>query len=447
MSEKRRLSRREFLAAGTATLGAVALSACGGGSTPPTSGTQPTAAAPAAAQKVKLQWIEWITPEISEEKMQGVLNAFYQSEEGKSIEVERLAMPYAQIHDKVVALNLANTVPDILNMNAPWVVEFAEQGVLEPLNPYLEKEGKDWVANLVQGPMQQWKGNTYLVPLTSIPFLLYYNEKKLADAGFSAPPKTWAEVEQMGPKLTDPAKNTYCYASGMAATSPYNGASIEIFPLIYQSNDTVMKDSKCNLGSPAAAKALKFWIKLVNDLKIYAPGVLTNIEKDKLEAFGAEQTALMWSNVAHVTVVEQRNPNLKFGLAPLPEGDTFGTVLTGWNTSMAKNGKNKEATWQFIRWLTGPEGNAKMTIAAKHLPGNTKADVSEMFKADPRLKVPVDILAKGRVFLETAGMPNVTDLFRILVEQIHEAASNRKTPEEALQFAAKEWDAVLAKFA
>ncbi len=379
--------------------------------------------------------------------MQGVLDAFYKTDAGKSIEIERLSMPYAQIHDKIVALNLANMVPDVLNMNAPWAVEFAEQGVLEPLNPYLEKAGKDWVANVVQGPMQKWKGNSYLVPLTSIPFVLYYNEAKLADAGFSAPPKTWAEVEQMAPKLTDPAKNTYCYASGMAAQSPYNGPSIEIFPLIYQSNDTVMKDGKCNLKSPAATKALKFWLKLVNELKVYTPGVLTNIEKDKVEAFGAGQTAMMWSNVAHVTIVEQRNPQLKFGLAPLPEGDTFGTLLSGWNTSMAKKGKNKDAAWEFIHWLTSPEGNAKMTIAAKHLPGNTKADVSEMFKADPRLKVPVDVLTRGRVYLETAGMPKVTDLFRILVEQVHEAASNRKSAEEALATATDEWDKVLAEYA
>jgi multiple sugar transport system substrate-binding protein len=437
MLKNRKLTRRDFLRAGGVAMVGGALGA----------GVAPRAsfAAPAVARKVKLQWIEWITPEISEQKMQEVLNAFYQSEAGKNIEIERQPMPYAQIHDKIVALHLAGQVPDVLNMNAPWAVEFAEQGILEPLNPYLEKAGKDWTANLVTGPMVPWKRTVYLVPLTSIPFLLYYNEKKLAEAGFGGPPKTWADVETMGVKLTNPAKNTYCYASGMAAKSPYNGCSIEIFPLIYQSNDTVMKNSKCNLNSPAAVKALKFWLKLVYDLKIYAPGVLTNIEKDKLEAFGAEQTALMWSNVAHVAVLEQRNPQLKFGLAPLPSGETFGTVLTGWNTSMARNGKNKEAAWQFVSWLSGPEGNARMSLAAKHLPANTKADVSEVFKRDPRLKIPVDILSRGRVLLEAAGMPKVTELFRILVEQIHEAATKRKTPEQALEFATAEWNKIIAE--
>ncbi len=464
MEEKRRVSRRDFVLGSVAAVGSLALAACSSASAPAT--PQPTAAgtaapkppagattapAPATAapggKKTKIQWIEWITPEITEEKMQGVLNEFYKTDAGKLIEVERLSMPNAQIHDKVIALNMAKQVPDVLNMSMLWVVEFAELGVLEPLDDWLAKESKDWVDALVKGPMVPWKGKVYEVPLTSIPFLLYYNEKKLAEAGFSAPPKTWAEVESMGPKLTDPAKNTYCYAAGMAAKSPYNGAYIEYYSLVYQCNETVLKNGLCNLNSPGAIKALKFYAHLHNDLKIYAPGALTNMEADKIEAFGAEQTALLWSNVAHVTVIEKRNPKLKFGLAPLPEGDTYGTVLTGWNTTMSKSSKNKEAAWEFIRWLTGPEGNAKMTMAAKHLPGNTKADVSPMFEADPRLKIPVEILKRGRVFGEVASQPQVTDLARILVEQIHEVIGKHKTAEDALNYVKTEWDKVLAKYA
>ena len=127
MDKHRKLSRRQFLLTGGAVLA--------GGALAHGAGPRSAVAAPAVAGKVKLQWIEWITPEISEQKMQEVLNAFYASEAGKNIEIERLPMPYAQVHDKIVALHLAGQVPDILNMNAPWSVEFAEQGILEPLTP------------------------------------------------------------------------------------------------------------------------------------------------------------------------------------------------------------------------------------------------------------------------------------------------------------------------
>jgi len=232
----------------------------------------------------------------------------------------------------------------------------------------------------------------------------------------------------------------------MAAKSPYNGVGIELFPLIFQSNGWFLTDDgKANWSSPEVKKAIEFWLHLFNDLKIYAPGGLTNIEADKIEAFGAEQTALLWSNVAHVTVLEQRNAELDFGLAPLPEGDTFGTRLTGWNTSASATTDEPEAVWEFIHWLTGPEGNAKMTVAAKHLPGNTAAQVDELFEADPRLLVPKGVLEKGRCFSPEAGMPEVTNLQAIAVEQVHEMVAG-KDVDEALADIDSGWNEVLAKY-
>src|SRR5690606_39768161 len=114
---------------------------------------------PHIRRKTTLNWIEWITPEISEEKMQGVLDAFYATDAGKLIEIERISLPYAQIRDTIIAQHLAGKTPDILNMNAPWAVELAEVGVLAPLNDFLDAAGEEWVSNLVTGPMVPWKGN------------------------------------------------------------------------------------------------------------------------------------------------------------------------------------------------------------------------------------------------------------------------------------------------
>ena len=114
---------------------------------------------------------------------------------------------------------------------------------------------------------------------------------------------------------------------------------------------------------------------------------------------------------------------------------------------MTKSSKNKEAVWEFLHWLVGPEGSAKVTLSAKHLPGNTKADVSELFQTEPRLKISAAIMAKGRCFIEAAALPEGVNLYRILAEQIHEAANKRKTVEQALEFATAEWNKVIAKHA
>ncbi len=405
--------------------------------------TAPAVPAASSGGKVTIQWMEWMTPEIGEDKVKSIIDAF--EKDNPNITVQRTSMPFAQIHDKVVALNVAKQLPDVLMMNMPWTVEFAEQGILEPLNPYLDKADKTWVDQLVKAPMTPWKGKTYLLPMTSIPFLLFYNVDLLKEAGYTAPPKTWDELREMAIKTTHPEKNQYAFTSGMADKSPYNGAAIEIFPLIYQQGTTTIKDGKANINSPEAVKAVQFYVDLVNKDKVYSPGTLTNLENDKVEAFASGQNAFMVSNVAHIAVLKSRNPKLNFNVAPLPKGVTTGTRLTGWNLGMSTQSKNKEAAWTFIQWLASPKGNALVAQASGQLPGNSAANVPAI-QNDPMLKTAADILKDPRVMAEDAATPQNSDLWRIMVEQVQQAVQNKKTVQQAMDDAAKGWDDILAKY-
>jgi ABC-type glycerol-3-phosphate transport system substrate-binding protein len=442
MLRHRNIGRRQFVVGSAALLGSAALSARKALVSPAPVGAQ---TGPAVAKKVKLRWMEWPSTEVP--ALQRILDAFYKTDAGKAIEIERVTIPYAQYHDKMLALHLAGQLADVVHVGPGWLIEFATQGMYEPLDPYLAKAGKDWTGNLVQTALTPWKGAIYQIPVALYPYNLIVNEDRLAGTGFSGAPKTWAELESMGPKLTDPSKNLYCLASLMAVKSPYLGPQVEILPLIYQQNDTVLKHGKANINSPAALKALKFWLHLHADLKMYAPGVFTNIFEDTTGAFVAGQTALMWGNTAHVSAVDARKPKFKVGRAPTPTGVVSGTLLSGGFEVMNRKSRNKEAAWEFMAWLCGPDGSGLFNHLAKYLPGNTKADMSAVFAADPRMKIDMDTLAQGRAFMETAILPQATDLFRILTEQIQEAASDRKSPEDALAFVEAEWSKVIAKYA
>ena len=401
------------------------------------------AASAAPTQAVKIQWLEWITPEIGEASMKAILDAF--GREHPDITVERISMPFGQVHDKIVVLNAAKDLPDVLNMNMPWTVEFAEARILEPLNPYLQRSDQAWVHELVKAPTTPWKGKTYLLPLTSIPFLLFYNRTILRDAGYTNPPQTWAELREMAIKTTKPEKNQYAFTSGMADKSPYNGGAIEIFPLIYQQGTTTIKNGRANINSPAAVRAVQFYMDLVNKDKVYAPGTLTNVESDKVEAFASGRNAFMVSNVAHIKLLRTRNPQLDFSVAPLPRGTTSGTRLTGWNLAMSARTRHKEAVWTFMQWLTSPRGNALMAEMAGQLPGNTAAAVPSI-RTDPLLKVAATILKDPRVMAEDATTPQNTDLWRVFVEHVQAALQGRMSTQQAMDDAAKAWDEILARY-
>src|SRR5262249_11521650 len=111
MTSHRKLSRRHVLGGGGAVVAAAARSSrC----------ARPSPAA-AAAQKVKLQWIEWITVEIGEPQTAALLDAFYKTEAGKNIEIVRQPVPYGQALDKILAMHLAGQAPDLFLLAPPWV--------------------------------------------------------------------------------------------------------------------------------------------------------------------------------------------------------------------------------------------------------------------------------------------------------------------------------------
>jgi len=397
----------------------------------------------APAQVVTIKYLEWITPQVGEPAMKSIIDAFQQAH--PDIQVERITMPFGPVHDKVIVLNAAKDLPDVINMNLPWTIEFARAGILEPLNSYLRQADAAWVHQLVKAPMMPWKGNVYLLPLTSIPFVLFYNTDLLHAAGYSAPPRTWDEWRAMAVKMTIPAQHQYGMAGTLADKSPYNGAAQEVYPLIYQQGAMTLKNGRANINSPQAVKAVQFFVDLVNKYRVYAPGTLTNMESDKVEAFAAGQIGFMVENVAFVSTLRSRNANLHFAVAPLPKGVTTGTRLTGWNLGLSAQSAHKAAAWAFMQYLTSPQTNATLAAAAQQLPGNLAATYPAML-SDPMLKVAAAVMKDPRVMAEDAVTPQYTDLQRILVEHLQAALQNQTSVQQAMNDAAAGWNAILAKY-
>jgi multiple sugar transport system substrate-binding protein len=230
----------------------------------------------------------------------------------------------------------------------------------------------------------------------------------------------------------------------MADKSPYNGAVQDIYPLIYQSGVTTLNKGRANINSPQAVKAVQFYVDLVNKDKVCAPGTLTNMESDKVEAFGSGQVAFMVENVAFLSTLKQ-NAKLHFSIAPLPRGVTTGSRLTGWNLGLSAQSTHKAEAWRFMQWLTSPKGDGMVAAAAEQLPGNTAAPVPAM-QTDPLLKTAAAALKDPRVMAEDAVTPQFTDLQRILVEQVQAALQGQKSVQQAMDDAAAGWNAILDKY-
>jgi ABC-type glycerol-3-phosphate transport system substrate-binding protein len=115
--------------------------------------------------------------------------------------------PFQGFHDKALTLFQAQKLADVLMVQVDWVAEFADVGMLEPLDNWLAKEPKEFLGNISEAFQQKWKGKQYYLPLHSGCVALYWNTEIFKNAGIAGPPKTWDEYVEIAKKVTNPRED------------------------------------------------------------------------------------------------------------------------------------------------------------------------------------------------------------------------------------------------
>src|SRR5688572_32722154 len=105
----------------------------------------------------------------------------------------------------------------------------------------------------------------------------------------------------------------------------------DIYPLILQAGGTLIdeKSNRAAFNSPEGVAAIEWYVERVNKDKVSVPGVLSNGEKEKRANFASGNIAMMFEGPWGVAIQKQLNPNLKYDIAPLPNGKTTGTMVRG----------------------------------------------------------------------------------------------------------------------
>jgi len=97
-----------------------------------------------AATEVK--WSQWKTTEVGEKFMAELKAAF--EKDNPDITLTLVDSPFTGFHDKAVVLYQAKKLPDVLLVQVDWVAEFADLGMLEPLDAWIAKEPKSFFDNI-----------------------------------------------------------------------------------------------------------------------------------------------------------------------------------------------------------------------------------------------------------------------------------------------------------
>lgn len=105
---------------------------------------------------------------------------------------------------------VAGTAPDIIDVQGGLWLEYASQGGLVDLTPYLKRD-KAYTDGLYPEVLANWvfEGKNYGVPFYISKTLLFYNKLMFKEAGISGPPTTFDELMDDAYKMTKGEKSGF----------------------------------------------------------------------------------------------------------------------------------------------------------------------------------------------------------------------------------------------
>lgn len=399
--------------------------------------------APALAQQAEVRWSQWKTTEVGE-KFMGELKAAFEKDHPE-VKLTFVDSPFTGFHDKAIVLHQAKKLADVLLVQVDWVAEFADLGMLEPLDGWIAKEPPAFMQGIPTAFQQKWKGKQYVLPIESGTVAMFYNTDIFKAAGIAAPPKTWDEFADVARKVTNAEKKIFAVTATLAVEPPTN-ATYDIYPLLLQAGAKIL-DSTTNraaFNTPEGAKAIEFYVERINKDKIAVPGVLSNGEKEKRANFATGNVAMMFEGPWGVAIQKQLNPNLKYDIAPLPLGATSGGIVRGSLNTVTTNAENKEAAWKFVRWLSSPVGSAMWAKGTGGFPSRTDVANEPWFKERELFRAFTTQMERPNAQSPFMVMPNAVQMNKIMTTEVQNVVQGKKSAKQALDDAAAEWNKILA---
>jgi len=326
------------------------------------------------------------------------------------VHIEMQNAPWSGYFTRLDAQLAAGAGPDVFFItNVP---SYAARGQLEALDPWIEK---------TKFPIDQYnqnglvvhslKGTLYSIPRDNDTSVLYYNKDAFDQAGLSYPDGkwTWDDLRNAADKLTttDGGRVT---RYGLALES--NVWSI----FVYQNGGKIFDDpvspTKFLMADKPAVEAIQFLGDLINKDKAVPNFLESGQAGGTGQMFASGQAAMIISNAARLGAAD--GASFQWAVAPLPAGPTgiHANRLGGAGFAINANSKVKDAAWDFMQYLAGPEGQITFTSAASAaVPAMTgNPDVRAAFKA-PYADIFLSESENGQVDPQFPTYVNITNLY------------------------------------
>ncbi len=413
-----KITRRSFLNC-IAAMGAASLVGCDS-ETSSTSSASSASSSTSAASSEKASivfwdgnWNEEVFAQIKE-----IWDAEY-----PNIELQGEFLVDDGMSDKYVLALQNGTGPDVVSCALDWTTTYGNAGLLAPLDDYIAESGVD-TSVYVDGAIaaSTIDGELCALPFRSETYTLFYNKDILADAGYTDAPETWDEVLE----ICKACKTDDISGYGLCGTN-YGNYSFQFITMMRSSGSDILSDDY--LSSMFDGEVALETAQLYRDLADTAPAsMLENDNAANRTLFASGKLAMYMSGIYDIPTILAANPTLNIGcaMAPTRNGADRSTILGGWSVGIANKSDNKDAAWEFVKFITSPEIAA---IYTNTFTGTCVASTSLDGVDTDMLQTNADALAYATALPCVA---NITGIRQAIFDELSPTLSDSKTVEDAV---------------
>ncbi|WP_409176374.1 ABC transporter substrate-binding protein [Brevibacillus fortis] len=341
----------KWMAAGMALLLAV-VAGCSQAQPAGTDGTSNNTGTttPASSDKketVTLRFATWDTDQMLKIQ-QDIAKQFEQKNPGVKVQVEAYADGFDQ---KLVAAFGAKNPPDVMYM---W--DFPTyHASLEPLDEYVKKDPSVAIDDFYQGLLNynRFDGKLFGLPAGFSTRVVFYNKKLFNEANVPLPTDdwTWDDFKSAAKQLTVRDKKQY----GFAVRSEPDTYDLQQF-VWSNGSSFISPDGKTIEGymnSKETAEALQIFSDLTKDKSALLVGGKNQQSGNDL--FKAGKLAMYDNGVW--SLESYKKANVDFGTVVMPQfpGKSGKGVIATSSVSIAKDSKNKELAWEFLKFFVSSD--------------------------------------------------------------------------------------------
>lgn len=343
--------------------------------------------------------------------------------------------------------------PQVAVMLSIDLQTFIDSGYIVPVQPFIDAMGEEEAAAYVDDFFPAFMENSVDGDglIWSIPFqrstpVLYYNKDMFAEVGLDPerPPANREELVAFGQQLTLPDGERWGL---LIPSSGFPYWLFQSFPIGNGLNVVGESPSEVFFNAPEVVSALEDFIALSDEAGIMPDGTI--VWGDAPTDFTSGRAAMIYHTTGSLTNI-LRNANFEVGVGFLPAGDVgYGTPTGGGNLYIFSTSSEEEqqAAWRWIQYLSSPEIQASWTIGTGYIAARQSAwegeELQALVEEFPQYGVARDQLQYAAKELAThQGL----DIRAILNQAISRSIDGELTPQEALDEAQAQAEAILSQY-